>query len=91
MMVLSSPRHAFQTILHVLWSLLVNPEYFWLLTAITFACDAVLTRLIIRLVPCQLSRALFGGTEGLLKETFRYRNRLGNVHDSHKARYPRPT
>ncbi|KAF8810116.1 glycosyltransferase family 58 protein [Phlegmacium glaucopus] len=51
MMALSSPLHAFQTILHVLRSLLVNPEYFWLLATITFACDALLTKLIIHLVP----------------------------------------
>ena len=63
--IMMGPRHCFQTILHVFLSLLVNPEYFWLLATLTFAFDAILTKLIIHLVPCQLSRALFGGTKGL--------------------------
>ena len=87
-----TPRHCFQTIFHVLQSLLINPKYFWLLATLTLAFDAILTKLIIHLVPCQLSRALFGWTEGLtIKETFRYRNRLGNVYDSDKADSPRST
>ena len=62
----SSPRYCFEAILHISRSLLVNPEYFWLLATLTFAYDALLTKLIIHLVPCQLSRSLFGWDEGLI-------------------------